>query len=82
METVPQQPTAKPPIRKTMPIVLVLLGAVLLIGISTAYNAMTGSSRMSPGSGGGLRLSLRPFGEKCDSRFTARFRRSRGHSRA
>ena len=33
METVPQQPTAKPPIRKTMPIVLVLLGAVLLIGI-------------------------------------------------
>jgi type IV secretory pathway VirB10-like protein len=45
METVPQQPTAKPPIRKTMPIVLVLLGAVLLIGISTAYNAMTGSSR-------------------------------------
>jgi len=45
METVPQQPTAKPPIRKTMPIVLVLLGAVLLIGISTAYNAMTGSNR-------------------------------------
>jgi type IV secretory pathway VirB10-like protein len=45
METVPQQPTAKPPIRKTLPIVLVLLGAVLLIGISTAYNAMTGSSR-------------------------------------
>jgi type IV secretory pathway VirB10-like protein len=45
METVPQQPTAKPPIKKTMPIVLVLLGAVLLIGISTAYNAMTGSSR-------------------------------------
>ena len=45
METVPPQPTAKPPIKKTMPIVLVLLGAVLLIGISTAYNAMTGSRR-------------------------------------
>jgi type IV secretory pathway VirB10-like protein len=45
METVPQQPTAKPPIRKTMPIVLVLLGAVLLIGISTAHNAITGSGR-------------------------------------
>ena len=45
METVPQQPEAKPPIRKTMPIVLVLLGAVLLIGISTVYNAITGSAR-------------------------------------
>src|SRR3984885_8231882 len=45
METVPEQPTAKAPIRKTMPIVLVLLGAVLLIGISTAYNAMIGASR-------------------------------------
>jgi len=45
METVPEQPTAKAPIKKTMPIVLVLLGAVLLIGISTAYNAMTGAGR-------------------------------------
>ena len=45
METVPEQPIAKAPIKKTMPIVLVLLGAVLLIGISTAYNAMTGASR-------------------------------------
>jgi type IV secretory pathway VirB10-like protein len=45
METVPQQPIAKPPIKRTMPIVLVLLGAVLLIGLSAAYNALTGSSR-------------------------------------
>lgn len=45
METVPEQPTAKAPIKKTMPIVLVLLGVVVLIGISTAYNAMTGASR-------------------------------------
>ena len=45
MDTVPQQPVAKPPIKKTMPIVLVLLGAVVLIGASTAYNAMTGSNR-------------------------------------
>jgi type IV secretory pathway VirB10-like protein len=44
MDTVPQQPVAKPPIKKTMPIVLVLLGAVLLIGASTAYNALTSSS--------------------------------------
>jgi hypothetical protein len=34
-----------------MPIVLVLLGAVLLIGISTAYNAMTGSQPQEGGSG-------------------------------
>lgn len=45
METVPQQPQAKTPIKKTMPIVLVLLGVVILIGISTAFNAMTNSSR-------------------------------------
>lgn len=45
METVPQQPLAKTPIKKTMPIVLILLGVVILIGISTAFNAMTNSSR-------------------------------------
>jgi type IV secretory pathway VirB10-like protein len=45
METVPEQPQAKPPIKKTMPIVLVLLGVVVLIGISTAYNALSNSSR-------------------------------------
>ena len=44
MDTVPQQPVAKPPIKKTMPIVLVLLGAVVLIGASTAYNALTSSN--------------------------------------
>jgi len=45
METVPAQPTAKAPIKRTLPVVLVLLGAVVLIGVSTAYNAMTGASR-------------------------------------
>ena len=44
MDTVPQQQETKTPIRKTMPIVLVLLGAVVLIGISTVYNAITGSA--------------------------------------
>jgi type IV secretory pathway VirB10-like protein len=44
METVPEQPTAKAPIRKTMPIVLVLLGVVVLIGASAVYNALTGAS--------------------------------------
>jgi len=44
MDTVPVSPVPKTPIRRTMPIVLVLLGAVLLIGLSTAYNAVTGGS--------------------------------------
>ena len=45
MGTVPVVPSAKPPIGKTMPIVLVLTGAVVLIGASTAYNAVTGSHK-------------------------------------
>ena len=44
MGTVPVAPSTKPPIGKTLPIVLALTGAVALIGVSTAYNAMTGSS--------------------------------------
>ena len=42
MGTVPSLPPAKPPINKTLPIVLVTLGAVSLIGVSTAYNVATG----------------------------------------
>ncbi len=44
MGTVPVAPSTKPPIGKTFPIVLALTGAIALIGISTAYNVMTGSS--------------------------------------
>ena len=44
MASVPVAPTAKPPIGKTMPIVLALTGAVVLIGASTAYNVISGSS--------------------------------------
>jgi type IV secretory pathway VirB10-like protein len=43
MGTVPVAPSTKPPIGKTLPIVLALTGAVALIGVSTAYNVMTGS---------------------------------------
>jgi type IV secretion system protein VirB10 len=46
--TVPPQPAGKPPIARTLPIVLVLTGAVLLIGASTAYNAM-GNHKRDPG---------------------------------
>ena len=45
MGTVPPVPTGKPPIGRTMPVVLVLTGAVVLIGASTAYNAMSGSHK-------------------------------------
>ncbi len=45
METVPEQPVTKAPIQKTLPIVLVLLGGVLLIGVSTAYNLIGGHKK-------------------------------------
>ena len=43
MASVPIAPSAKSPIGKTMPIVLALTGAVVLIGASTAYNVITSS---------------------------------------
>ncbi len=43
MGTVPVTPSPRPPIGKTLPIVLALTGAVALIGVSTAYNVITGS---------------------------------------
>jgi type IV secretory pathway VirB10-like protein len=45
METVPEQPNAKPPIKRTLPIVLVLLVVAVLIGVSSAYNALTGAGK-------------------------------------
>ncbi len=48
MGTVPVVPSGKPPIGRTMPIVLMLTGAVVLIGVSTAYNVMTGSHKKEP----------------------------------
>ena len=48
MGTVPVVPSGKPPIGRTMPIVLVLTGAVVLIGASTAYNVFTGSHKKEP----------------------------------
>ena len=43
MASVPVTPSTKPPIGKTMPIILALTGAMILLGVSTAYNVMTGS---------------------------------------
>ncbi|MBB5061210.1 type IV secretion system protein VirB10 [Granulicella aggregans] len=48
MGTVPVVPSGKPPIGRTMPIVLVLTGAVVLIGASTAYNMFTGNHKKEP----------------------------------
>ena len=44
MGTVPVAAVAKPPIRRPCPSSSSLTGAVVLIGVSTAYNVMTGSS--------------------------------------
>ena len=48
MGTVPVVPSGKPPIGRTMPIVLVLTGVLILIGVSTAYNMLTGSNKKEP----------------------------------
>ncbi len=45
MGSVPVVPAAKAPIGRTMPIVLVTTGAVVLIGLSTAYNIATGGHK-------------------------------------
>lgn len=42
MGSVPVVPSSKPPISRTLPIVLVLTAAVALIGVATAYNTITG----------------------------------------
>ena len=48
MGSVPIVPAGKPPIGKMMPLVLVLTGAVVLIGVSTAYHAATGGHKKEP----------------------------------
>ena len=48
MGTVPVVPSGKPPIGRSMPIVLVLTGVLILIGVSTAYNMLTGSNKKEP----------------------------------
>src|ERR1700722_14020368 len=48
--TVPEQPESKPPLRKTMPIVIVLVVIVALIGIANISSLLSGNKRTAPNS--------------------------------
>jgi type IV secretory pathway VirB10-like protein len=46
--TVPEQPESKPPLRKSMPIVIVLVVIVALIGIANISSLLSGNKRSAP----------------------------------
>jgi type IV secretory pathway VirB10-like protein len=46
--TVPEQPESKPPLRKSMPIVIVLVVIVTLIGIANISSLLSGNKRSAP----------------------------------
>ena len=46
--TVPDQPEAKPPLRKTMPVVVALVVIVALIGIANISSLVSGSKKTAP----------------------------------
>jgi type IV secretion system protein VirB10 len=46
--TVPEQPEAKPPLRKSMPVVIALVVIVALIGIANISSLLSGNKRSAP----------------------------------
>ena len=48
--TVPQQPEAKPPLRKSMPVVIALVVIIGLIGISNLSSLLSGNKKNAPAS--------------------------------
>jgi type IV secretory pathway VirB10-like protein len=54
--TVPQQPEAKPPVRKSMPVVIALVAIVALIGIANFSSLVSGNKKAAPASA----LPMRP----------------------
>jgi type IV secretion system protein VirB10 len=48
--TVPEQPEAKPPLRKTMPVVIALVAIIALIGIANISSLLRGSKKTAPAS--------------------------------
>ena len=54
--TVPQQPEAKPPLRKSMPVVIALVAIVALIGIANFSSLVSGNKKAAPASA----LPMRP----------------------
>ncbi len=54
--TVPEQPEAKPPVRKSMPVVIALIAIVALIGIANISSLVSGNKKSAPASA----MSMRP----------------------
>ena len=54
--TVPEQPEAKPPLRKSMPIVIALVAILALIGIANISSLLRGNKKTAPASA----LPMRP----------------------
>lgn len=54
--TVPEQPEAKPPLRKGMPVVIALVAIVALIGLANISSLLSGYKKSSPASA----LTMRP----------------------
>ena len=55
-DTVPEQPEAKPPVKKTMPVVIALVVIVALIGIANLSSLISGNKKAAPQSA----LPMRP----------------------
>jgi hypothetical protein len=47
--TVPEQPEAKPPLRKSMPVIIALVVIVGLIGIANLSSLLSGTKEECPG---------------------------------
>jgi type IV secretory pathway VirB10-like protein len=54
--TVPEQPEAKPPVRKGMPVVIALVAIIALIGIANLSSLVSGNKKSAPASA----LPMRP----------------------
>jgi type IV secretory pathway VirB10-like protein len=54
--TVPEQPEAKPPVRKSMPVIVVLVAIIALIGIANLSSLLRGNKKSAPQSA----MSMRP----------------------
>ena len=54
--TVPEQPEAKPPLRKSMPVVIALVAIIALIGIANISSLLRGNKKTAPASA----LPMRP----------------------
>ena len=54
--TVPEQPEAKPPLKKGMPVVIALVAIIAVIGIANVSSLLSGNKKSAPASA----LPMRP----------------------